>query len=74
MNAGYRGEPVEDYSFRVITKEGKVLWVELRGVVIEWEGRPATLNFVSNITERKLAEEALQESEEKYRTAGGERQ
>jgi PAS domain S-box-containing protein/putative nucleotidyltransferase with HDIG domain len=62
-----RGEPVEDYSFRVLTKEGKVIWAQLRGVVIEWEGKPATLNFVNNITERKLAEDALRQSEEKYR-------
>ena len=42
--------------------------MELRGVAIEWEGRPASLNFVSNITARKLAEDALRQSEEKYRT------
>jgi len=62
-----RGEPVEDYSFRVLTKEGKVIWAELRGVVIEWEGKPATLNFVNNITARKLAEDTLGQSEDKYR-------
>ncbi|MHB8085762.1 MAG: PAS domain S-box protein, partial [Dehalococcoidia bacterium] len=63
-----RGETVEDYTFRVVNKEGKPLWVEVRAVMIEWEGKPATLNFVSNITERKLAQNALQESEEKYRS------
>jgi nitrogen-specific signal transduction histidine kinase len=28
-------------------------------VLIDWEGKPATLNFISDITERKRVEEAL---------------
>jgi PAS domain S-box-containing protein/putative nucleotidyltransferase with HDIG domain len=63
-----RGEPVEDYSYRSITKEGKIYWAEIRAIVIEWEGKPATLNFISDITARKLAEDALRQSEEKYRS------
>ncbi len=55
------------YSFRVIHKDGNVLWVELNAVLIQWEGKPATLNFLSNITERRRMEAALRESENKYR-------
>jgi PAS domain S-box-containing protein len=55
------------YAFRVVTSDGTVKWVELNAVLIEWQGRPATLNFLSDITERKLAEIALRSSEEKYR-------
>jgi len=40
-------------------KDGSVRWAELGAILITWEGRPATLNFVSEITERKRAEEAL---------------
>lgn len=43
-------------------------WVELRAVGITWEGRPATLNFLTDITERLKAEEALRQSEERYRS------
>jgi PAS domain S-box-containing protein len=46
-------------SFRIITKDGSIKWVETSDVLIEWEGKPATLNFVTDITERKRAEEAL---------------
>jgi PAS domain S-box-containing protein len=55
------------YPFRIVNKSGDVKWVELNAVLITWEGRPATLNFLSDITERKEAEEALQESEKKFR-------
>ncbi|MCU0798145.1 MAG: PAS domain S-box protein [Candidatus Thermoplasmatota archaeon] len=56
------------YSFRLVTKNGDVRWVEINAVLIEWEGRPATLNFMSDITDRKRAEDALAQSEEYYRT------
>jgi PAS domain S-box-containing protein len=52
------------YPFRVVTKNGNVRWMEIDAVLIEWEGRPATLNFLSDITERKRAEDALKESKE----------
>ena len=50
------------YSFRVVHRSGDTLWVELNVVVIDWEGKPATLNFLTNITERKLAEEQIKAS------------
>ena len=63
-----RGEELPDiYDFRVVRKSGEVRWVELNAVLIEWEGRPATLNFLSDITSRKRAEEELRVSDEKYR-------
>ncbi|HDH97226.1 MAG TPA: PAS domain S-box protein, partial [Proteobacteria bacterium] len=59
-----RGERVpERYAFRIITRDGKVRWLEVNAVRIEWEGGPATLNFLTDITERRLAEQALIESE-----------
>ncbi len=52
-----RGEPVpEMYTFRVVDGAGQVRWAELRAVLIDWEGAPATLNFMTEITERKRAE------------------
>jgi PAS domain S-box-containing protein len=55
-----RGEVVLSvYSFRIIDKKGSTKWVEVNAVLITWEGRPATLNFLTDITERKHAETAL---------------
>jgi PAS domain S-box-containing protein len=45
------------YSFRIISQDGKVKWVELNATIIEWNKKPATLNFLNEITERKLLEE-----------------
>jgi PAS domain S-box-containing protein len=56
------------YPFRIINKSGKVRWVELNTVLITWEEKPATLNFMSDVTERMRVEEALKESELRYRT------
>jgi PAS domain S-box-containing protein len=61
-------EPPGVNVFRVIDKAGNIKWAEVNSVLISWEGRPATLNFLNDITERKQAEEALRESEERYRT------
>ncbi|MGA8848359.1 MAG: PAS domain S-box protein [Dehalococcoidia bacterium] len=62
------GEAVPQiYDFRIIRKDGDIRWSELNAVPILWEDRPAVLCFMSDITERKQAEEALQESEERYR-------
>ena len=64
-----KGEEVPgNYSFRVVTKDGVIKWLELSAVLFTWEGRPATLNFLSDITERVHAENALKESENLYRT------
>lgn len=64
-----RGEEVEPrYEFRIVTPGGKLVWVELAAVLIVWDGAPATLSFVSDITRRKEAEEALRRSEGRYRS------
>lgn len=55
------GEAVEQrYQIRILTKSKQVRWVEMSGATIEWEGHPAIFNFVTDITERKQAEEKLQ--------------
>jgi PAS domain S-box-containing protein len=63
-----RGEMVpQNYDFRVLGQKGLVTWVQISAVQITWNGRPATLNFLTDISRRKRAEEALRESEERYR-------
>ncbi|MBP7401233.1 MAG: PAS domain S-box protein [Clostridia bacterium] len=52
---------------RFVRKNGEVIWAEVGGVRIEWNGAPAILSFSTDITKRKEAEAALRTSEEKYR-------
>ena len=59
-----QGEPFESvYPFKYVTKDGRIGWVEINTALIDWEGRPATLSFLTDITERKRVEDALRESE-----------
>ena len=55
------------YSFRMFDCNGDVRWVQNNGVLVEWEGRPATLNFLLDNTAHKKAVDAMAESEAKYR-------
>ena len=56
-----KGEKVPGtHSFRVVSKKGKEIWVEHTAVRVSWEGQPATLNFVRNITQKKKMDAQLQ--------------
>lgn len=48
------------YLCRIIDREYGVRWLEVNSVLMTWMGRPASLEFFNNITERKRAEEMLQ--------------
>lgn len=55
-----RGEDVEKtYDFRVVRKDGTVVWVEISAVQIMWDDHPATLSFLNDISWRKNLEGAL---------------
>jgi PAS domain S-box-containing protein len=45
------------YISRIVDRTGQMHWVEINAVYINWEGQPATLDFVTDITERKREEE-----------------
>ena len=54
--------------FRLIHKEGIVRWVESNGALIQWEGKPAVLNFITDVTARKQTGDELRNSIETFRT------
>ncbi|MFA5400364.1 MAG: PAS domain S-box protein [Dehalococcoidia bacterium] len=55
------------YPFRFIDKDGAIKWAEMRATTFKWEGKPAVLVLMTDITERQRAAEALRQSEERYR-------
>ncbi len=66
--ARQRGEYVPTrYEFKIMTKSGEERWLDFTAGVIQFRGQPAVLGTAFDITDRKRAEEALRESEERYR-------
>ncbi len=49
-------ERPEPYIMRIVDSSNKTWWIENRGVLISWNGSPATLNFLTDITQRIEAE------------------
>lgn len=57
-----RGEEVPAYySFRLIHRTRETRWIQVHAVMIEWEGKPATLDMFFDITERRRAEDQVQQ-------------
>lgn len=52
------------YEFQILTKEGFLKWVYLTGSTILYQGKPAGILSIVDITERKEAEQTLLEAEE----------
>jgi len=68
-NRRVRGESLPDkYEAEIISQSGQIIPIEISVSVIQYDGSPATVSIVRDVRERKLAQEQLQKSEEKYST------
>ncbi len=63
------GEDVpQEYEFSMLHKDGKTrVLVDMKASIINYHGRVASMGTVMDITERKLVEDRLRQSEERYR-------
>ena len=69
-----RGEELPHvYPFRIVDREGNIKWAEINAVRFSWEDRPATLNFISDITWRRHAEEELRKHRDRLEELVAER-
>jgi PAS domain S-box-containing protein len=55
---GQKGSP-GPFSLRIVSRNKKEVWVQINAVDIEWEGKPATLNFIRDISIQKRLETQL---------------
>jgi PAS domain S-box-containing protein len=55
------------FDIDIINLNGTIIPVETRGTEIMYKGEPANLVYMRDISDRKKAENALKESEERYR-------
>ncbi len=68
FKARKKGDPnAANYELRAFKPDGSMVVFSVRAADIIYHGRAATISFVTDITEQKRAEAALQESESKYR-------
>ena len=58
---------VENFEARLCTKDGTIKDTLVSAIILEFDGEQHVLSTTKDITQRKLAEEALRESEEKFR-------
>ena len=60
-------EVAKRYELQILTKSGETRWVDFSTGMMEFDGQASILGTCFDITDRKVAEQALRESEERYR-------
>jgi PAS domain S-box-containing protein len=51
------------YTIRILTKDGRQRWIKVGSTQIEWEGKPASLASISDITELVVARDRLRKAQ-----------
>jgi PAS domain S-box-containing protein len=58
-----RGEAIENnYTFRTLPRSRGSRSLQINAVAIDWEGRPATLSFIADVTERARLHQNLRQT------------
>jgi PAS domain-containing protein len=64
-----RGESVPvRYEFKGMTKDGRVIYIEVSAATIVYRGTPENLVYLRDVTERKVAEETMRNERNRFRT------
>ncbi len=64
-----RGESVPSrYEFKGITRNGRVIYIEVSATSIQYRGAQVYLVYLRDITERKMAEELMRMERDRFRT------
>jgi PAS domain S-box-containing protein len=62
------GSAPDSYEFKAVRKNGTTVWLENHSNPIEWNGQTAILSANTDVTTRRAAQDALEESEKLYRS------
>ncbi len=60
-------EVVQQYDFKIITKQGEIRWIEIFNSRTTIDGLVVVLGTATDITDRKSADQRIRESEGKYK-------
>ena len=52
-------EVMSHYDLRLVRRDGTIVWVETRAAFVKWDGKPASLSWMNDITQRKRMEDEL---------------
>jgi len=59
------GKPVPPhYDLRLVHRDGSTVWCDTQAALVQWDGKPASLSWLTDITARKSAEQELVKSKE----------
>lgn len=62
-----RGEDApSSYQLQILHAKGQAVWLQLNAMRIDWRGRPASLVFLSDISDQKRMESLLQQAKEDW--------
>ena len=61
------GKPENRYDLKLVAKDGRTIWVDFFVSLIDYCGQKAILNVSIDITEKKLYQKKLNESEKRFR-------
>jgi PAS domain S-box-containing protein len=56
----YKGKKMQKCTSRLVSCNGQTKWAEFSAIIIDWDDNTAVINFIDDITERKISAEALQ--------------
>ncbi|MGF3585269.1 MAG: PAS domain-containing protein [Thermoplasmatota archaeon] len=60
------GEILDTYEIEAISKDGKIWQLQVKGIKIEYDNKPADLVVFHDVSKQKKMEEALRESKEQF--------
>jgi PAS domain S-box-containing protein len=61
-------EPPRTYEFKILTKQGAEIWLEITASLMNLKGEPVVIGTGADVTERKQAIRKIKQNEQKYKS------